>query len=285
MFQEVRMRSRCLLLAGCALLALTAAGAAGERVPALARFRLDDPHSPTFYVRYQDHTLRIARSFEGLGKARPVRLLRTRTYHDTHDHLFYRDREYAPLEIAGPIGSFTSVRVDPVVTVLLDEKRGKPAGPEGDFDFTPTLHFLYRDKSGVTWDYVCFDEASLVDTNLLEKTELVEAVVPDPRRLNLDLYAVAEGDRIGVSLEAMSGQKLLLHVQRNGKAFPVRLAITDAAGKVVRSTAGDIWEFRHHGNTEAYYAAVPKGTYTVTATIGRTPFAGLLSTSQQVEVK
>ncbi len=308
------MRSLCLLLAACVPLAAAAAGTAGERVPALARFRLDDPHSPTFYVRYQDHALQIARSFDGLGKAKPLRLLRTQTRHEAHNHLFYRDREYAPLEVAGPIGRFTSVRMHPIVTVLQGEQRGKPVGPEDDFELAPALHFLCRDKSGAMWDYVSYGEAPLVRTNLLEKTKLAEMIVPDPTRLMLDL--VTFGGEGGLSLElyvkigreshppahgiappageatdtqANLQRDSLMDLRRNGKVFPVRLTITDARGKVVHSATGDVRKFAMQSGWETpakiYDVRLPKGRYTLTATIDRTPLSKPLSTTQQVEVK
>ncbi len=280
------MRRTCLLvIAAGTVFGLTAA-AARERVPALGRLRFEGRASPTIHVRYQDHRLRVAPSFEKLRTARPLPLKWTKTWCYDDEQVYFRQRRYAEVRLTGRIGRFSEVRMRPVVSVGFVEapKRGEREPESWHERLEPEFHFLYRDGSGGLWDYVTWDECPLLRTVVPAKARLTEVPVPDPARLRLILEPAPRKGSAGVLIRARAGRSEIDDVRRNGRSVPLRVGVKTTKGEVVHSAVGGLPRFASRP-TDCYCIEIPKGTYIVTATLDRTPFSESATVSRPVEVK
>jgi hypothetical protein len=284
------MRSvRALVLVGCVLLGITVEAGTVHEVPVVVRFRLADPHSPTFYVRWKDHELRIARSAKELERVKPLRPTRTKVSYYAPDGVHLRDRYCAEMKLSGPVGNFTEVRLSPFVYAMLDDApvRGRPEPGESGESFAPTFHFRYRGRSGAWWGCLISTDRPLTRSGYGVEPGLREVPAPDPRRLALALSAVPGGrggarGRVYVEVGAHLGHERLSDLRRNGKSAPVRIIVKDARGKTVCSAASALPDLIDERGTEGYSVQAPKGRYTVAATIGPTPFGKAVATSRQV---
>jgi hypothetical protein len=293
MLREGKMRSgRALVLVGCVLLAITVEAGTVHEVPVVVRFRLADPHSPTFYVRWEGHELRIARSAKELETVKPLRPTRTKVSYYAPDGVYLRDRYYAAMKLAGPVGSFTEVRLRPFVYAMLDDApvQGRPDPTESDESFAPAFEFRHRDRSGAWWDYRTGTDWPLTRSSHGVEPGLEEVPVPDPRCLALTLSAVP-GDRRGargrvyVEVNAHLGQERLDDLRYNGESVPVRIVVKDARGKTVYSATSALPKLVDARGEEGYSVQVPKGHYTVAVTIGPTPFSKAVTARREVVVE
>jgi hypothetical protein len=293
MLREGKMRSvRALVLVGCVLLAITVEAGTVHEVPVVVRFRLADPHSPTFYVRWEGHELRIARSARELETVKPLRPTRTEVSYDVDQGAYFRDRDYAEVKLTGPVGSFTEVRLRPSVYAMLDDTpvQGRPDPAESNESLAPAFHFRYRDKSGAWWDYLTGTGWDLTRFSDEPEAGLQEVPVPDPRclALTLDMGAVPRRDasgRVEVEVMAWLGQEHLKDLRRNGRPVPVRVVVRDAQGRTVCSAASTLPELIRLLGEKAYAVQAPKGRCAITATIGPTPFSKAVTAGREVVVE
>jgi hypothetical protein len=257
---------------------------ARQEPPAFARLRFPGPQAPTVYLRYQDGKLKIARSEKELGTARPQRPVRAKLYEDEEAGLEWQGT-YPGVRVPGPIGRFTAAYVRPVILRAVDARPqpGRPDPPACEEDLVLHVSFIYRDRSKATWEFVTVDGGPLTRTSAVAKAELTEMTVPDPAALRLDTRTFEGEGGLTVTVQARAGTRTLQALRREGRAFPVRLEIANAAGKVVHATSGDLWKFCPT-NYFGYNVELAAGTYTVTATVGRTPFHEAIAVTQEVTV-
>jgi hypothetical protein len=292
-FREGKMRSvRALVLVGCVLLAITVEAGTVHEVPVTLRFRLADPHSPTFYVRWEDHQLRIARSEKELETATPLRLERMDFSYYLSKDISLRDNCYAEMKLAGRVGSFSEVCLQPMVSIYVSGVLSgeQPNPQELGEAFAPTFHFRYRDASGARWDYLVGSWWQLTPPDDGAGRAVTEVPVPDPRQLALSLSAAA-GDpeeaegQVYIKVIAQLGQERLDDLLRTEESVPVRLVARDSRRKVVRSAESALPRLKYEPRKGAYSMQLPEGHYVITATIGPTPFSKAVTASEQVIVE
>jgi hypothetical protein len=175
----------------------------------------------------------------------------------------------------------------PIVSVGLVRapKQGeREPEPQSNETRVSEVHFLCRDGAGDLWDYVGARECWLTRTAEPAKARLAEIRVPDPARLGLVLQPRPGKGAVGIPIQAKAGPAEIYDVRRNGKGLPVHVVVQRADGEVAHWAVGGLRRFPDAA-MECYCARLPQGSYTVTATIDRTPFSGPVTVSSQVKVE
>ena len=227
------------MMASAALLIMTGPTLAAPPVYH-ARVRFGGSNKATVYLKFQNNTLWVANSAQGLAAAQPIKATKTQTHNDARD-MASQYSAFPETTLPVSIEGLSAVKATFSTYITRYVGRSKTVQRRTDSFVSAQLQVSKKDSSGTVWTYI-FSQGTPV-TEGQKPADALVMTVPAIGELKLAMETKVEKRNARIGLRLTSNGMQIEDLRKNGKSATAQIEATDRKGAVAISEKGDLKKF------------------------------------------